>query len=326
MIMERLVQIIITVVIMVGLAVGYLALVERILKRSPNRRQQALRPWLWLAPALVFLAVFLVYPIVNTLLISLMNANSTGFTGLGNYVFVFTNPGMQAAIGNNLLWLIVFVPVTVVLGLLMAVLTDRVRYERVARAIMFLPMAISFVAAGVIWKFMFDYRPAAIEQTGTLNALWLGINPSAEPQAWLIQSPGNNIALILVAAWMFVGFCMVILAAGLKSIPGELLEAARVDGASERRIFFRITIPLLSPTLAVVTTTMVIAALKAFDIVYVLTNGNYGTDVIATRMYKELFSARHFGHASAIAVLLLIVTIPIMLLNIRSFRQQETNS
>ena len=210
---------------------------------------------------------------------------------------------------------------TVTLGLLVAVLTDRVPYESVAKAIVFLPMAISFVAAGVIWKFMYDYRPPGLPQTGTLNAVVTAVG--AQPRAWLIDAPGNNFALIAVAVWTWVGFCTVILSAGLKGIAPEILEAARVDGASEWLIFRHVIVPLMSPTIAVVATTMVIFALKAFDIVYVMTNGNYDTEVIANRMYKEMFNFRHFGRAAAIAVVLLAAIVPVMWFNVGRFRAQE---
>jgi alpha-glucoside transport system permease protein len=270
----------------------------------------------------MFMLIFLVYPVVNTIFLSFMSANSTEFRGLENFVFVTTDGNMRAAIVNNLVWLLLFAPITVVLGLMMAVLSERVRYERVVRAILFTPMAISFVAAGVIWKFMYDYRPPGAPQTGTLNAIYTTLTGDV-PQPWLINPGTNNYALIFVAVWMFVGFCMVILSSGLKGISTELLEAARVDGANEWKLFFHITLPLVRPTLLVVLTTMIIAALKVFDVVYVLTNGNYNTDVIGTRMYKEMFSARNFGHASAIAVVLLLVTLPVIIVNVRQFRQQE---
>jgi alpha-glucoside transport system permease protein len=310
--------------IIITVLVGYLAIIERVLNPLPHLRQQRIRPWLWLAPAILFLLVFLFYPTVNTIYLSIRNADSSAFVGFDNFDFVFSDSRMRTAMSNNFLWLVVFVPTTVVLGLLMAVLTDRVAYERVVHAILFLPMAISFVAAGVIWKFMYDYRPPGSPQTGTLNALWTSIIPDAQPQPWLIDSATNNLALIFVAVWMFVGFCMVIISAGLKGIPSDLIEAARVDGADEWQLFFRLTLPLLRPTLAVVATTMVINALKVFDVVYVLTNGNYDTDVIGTRMYKEMFSSRNFGHASAIAVVLLVAILPVMVVNVRNFRRQES--
>lgn len=303
--------------------VGYAAGVEWLLGRLPERTQWRLRPWLWLAPALTFLGVFLIYPAVTTIYLSFFDARSTTFVGLANYAFAFTDRDMLLAFRNNLLWLVFFTGSTVSFGLLLAVLADRVRYESVAKSIIFLPMAISFVAASVIWKFVYEFRPAGVSQIGGLNALLAALIAGFQPVAWLVNLRTNNLALIMVAVWVWVGFCLVILSAALKGIPAELLEAARVDGATEWQVFRRIIIPALSSTIIVVTTTMVIFALKAFDVVYVMTNGNFDTEVIANRMYKEMFNFRDFGRASAIAVILFAATVPVMLANIRRFRQQE---
>ena len=319
--MERIPLALIAVVGVPLATAGYLILVERALALLPDRRRGGVRPWLWLAPALALALVFLVYPALETIRLSFYDATSTGFVGLANFAYVATDGGMLGALRNNVLWIVFFTTITVTLGLLVAVLTDRVPYESVAKAIVFLPMAVSFVAAGVIWKFMYDYRPPGLPQTGTLNALVTSVG--AEPHAWLIESPGNNFALIAVAVWTWVGFCTVILSAGLKGIAPEILEAARVDGASELRIFRHVIVPLMSPTIAVVATTMVIFALKAFDIVYVMTNGNYDTEVIANRMYKEMFNFRDFGRAAAIAVVLLAAIVPVMWFNVGRFRAQE---
>jgi alpha-glucoside transport system permease protein len=303
---------------------GYIILAERLLVLAPDRTRARLRPWIWLAPALILLAVFLIYPSLNTVYLSLLNATSTVWVGLANYGAIFTDPAVILALRNNVIWVVFFTSATVLLGLLIAVLADRVPYESIARGIVFLPLAISFVAAGVIWRFVYDYRAPPLPQTGTLNALLTSLLPGFEPQAWLVNNPPfNNFALIVAAVWIWTGFCMVILSAALKGIPVDLLEAARVDGASELQIFGRVIVPLLGPTLAVVTTTMIIFALKAFDIVYVMTNGNFDTEVIANRMYKELFNVRDFGRASAIAVVLLVAIVPVMMFNIRRFRQQE---
>jgi len=279
-------------------------------------------PWVYITPALLILMFFLVYPVVNTFYISFFGKDSKSFVGLSNYIFAFTKKPMLVAFRNNLLWLVVFTIFTVSLGLIFAVLFDRVRYEAIAKSIIFLPMAISFVGAGVIWKFVYTYRPANSPQIGILNAV-LSKFPNFEPIAWLVNRITNNFALIFVGIWIWVGFCMVILSAAYKGIPKELLEAARVDGATELQVFWRITIPIMKPTIAVVATTMIINVLKVFDIVYVMTNGEFGTEVIANRMYKEMFHFHDFGRASAIAVILLVVIIPIMITNIRRFREQE---
>lgn len=229
---------------------------------------------------------------------------------------------MRIAFRNNLLWLVVFTTLIVSLGLVLAVLLDRVRYESVAKSVIFLPMAISFVGAGVIWRFMYAYQPRNAPQIGLLNAVLVGIF-GHDPIGWLVNRSVNNFALIAAGVWIWTGFCMVILSAAYKGIPRDIIEAARVDGANEWQIFWRVTIPLMKPTLAVVTTTMIINVLKVFDIVYVMTFGEFGTEVLANRMYKEMFNFRHFGRASAIAVVLLLAIVPVMAANIRRFQEQE---
>lgn len=272
--------------------------------------------------ALFFLTVYLIYPLLDTAYISFLGKDSKEFTGLDNYWYIFTNVDMLDALKNNLLWLVLFTSITVSLGVVIAVLADRVRYEAAAKAMIFLPMAISFVAASVIWRFMFEFRPAGVPQIGLLNALLSNL-PGFKPIAWLVNTRVNNFALIGVGIWVWTGFCTVILSAGLKGIPVEILEAARIDGASEWQIFWRIILPMMSTTILVVATTMVIIVLKVFDIVYVMTNGNLGTEVIANRMYKEMFNYHHFGRASAIAVILLLAVIPVIVSNMRRFRTQE---
>jgi alpha-glucoside transport system permease protein len=279
------------------------------------------RPWLWVGPALILLALYLVYPTINTIYLSFLNANSTQSVGAANYVYVFSSESTLSSLRNNVYWLVFLTGFTVGLGLLFAVLFDRARYESIAKSIVFIPMAISFVAASVIWKIQYDYQPPAQPQTGTLNAIVVALG--GQPVPWLVDRATNNPALIWVGVWVWTGFCLVILSAGLKGIPAEIIEAARVDGANEWQVLRHVTIPMMGSTIAVVATTMIIYALKAFDIVYVLTSGNFNTDVIANRMYKEMFNYNNFGRASAIAVVLLAAIVPVMLFNIRRFRAQE---
>ena len=280
--------------------------------------------WAWgfTAPALLLIGFYLAYPTLATIYLSFLDRQSQGWVGLRNYVEIFSSSAMLTALRNNVLWLVLFTALTVGLGLALAVLTDRVRYEAAAKALIFLPMAISFVGAGVIWKFVYAYRPPGAAQIGLANQVRVMLGQ--EPLGWLIEQPWiNNLALIAVGVWIWTGFAMVVLSAAYKGIPRELLEAARVDGASEWQIFWRISLPVIQSTVAVVATTMVITVLKVFDIVYVMTNGSFGTEVMANRMYKEMFQFRHFGRASAIAVILFIAIVPVMLANIRRFRQQE---
>ncbi len=314
----RLVTAFIVVVGVPAVLVGYILGVEWLLRFVPGRLQSRIRPWLWLAPALAFLFVFLVWPTVLTIGRSLYDSAGTAFVGLTNYAWFFNDPGTLTAVKNNVIWLVVLTALTVGLGLLFAVLVDRVRYEPVAKSLIFLPLAISGVAAGVIWKFMFDYQP----QTGTLNAL-IGIF-GLGPVPWLTVSDFsfNTLLLVGVMAWIWTGFAMVIISAAYKGISRELLEASRVDGATEWNVFRYITWPLLLPTIAVISTTMIITALKAFDLVYVMTAGNYDTQVIAFSMIQEL-NVGSFGRASAIAVVLLLAIVPVMAINIRRFRAQE---
>ncbi len=295
-------------------------------------KQGRLAPWLYVAPALIVMAFFIVYPMISTLLLSFRNADSTLSASAAcvagqpcwgifeNYRYALTSSVMLTAFRNNLLWILLMVSGTVAVGLLIAVLADRVRYEKLAKAIIFLPMAISFVGAGVIWKFVYDYGSGQV-QIGLFNAVLKAVG--AQPISWLTQPGLNNLALIVVGVWMWTGFCMTILAAALKGVPTEILEAARVDGATEWRVFWRIIVPVIMPTIAVVITTMVINVLKIFDIVYVMTGGNYGTEVIANRMYLEMYGSFQSGRATAIAIVLIVVIIPAMIYNIRRFQEQE---
>lgn len=304
----------------------YIWLTERVISPVGDQWQRRVRPWLWITPALALLGFFLIYPTIRTIIRSLYSKSELNpkFVGLDNYRWFFTNNEALGTLFNNVLWLVFFTGFTVGVGLAVAVLVDKVRYEALAKSIIFLPLAISMVAAGVIWKFMYDFKAPGTTQTGTLNALigTVGLGPIG----WL-QSPQfrvSTFALIAIMVWMWTGFAMVIISAALKGIDPELLEAARVDGANEWQVFRKMTLPLLGPTLAVVSTTMIITSLKTFDIVYTLTNGNYDTDVIANLMIKQMFTFGDFGRASAVAVVLLLAIVPIMGFNIKKFRAQES--
>jgi alpha-glucoside transport system permease protein len=284
-------------------------------------------PWLFVAPALFLVLFFLAYPTVMTIIRSFygkgtqMFASTANYVGLTNWKFVFTSPSMLMALRNNAMWTVTFTFFTVTFGLLLAVLLDRVRYEKILKSIIFIPAAISMVGAAIIWKFVYAYRPVDVSQIGVLNALWIACGQ--EPVGWLIERPWiNNMALIFAGIWIWTGFCMVIFSAAYKNIPNDLIEAARIDGASEWQIFKGIVLPLMATTIAVVATTMIVQVLKIFDIVFVMTNGAYDTEVIANRMYKEMFNFYNYGRASAIAVVLLLLITPIMIFNIRRFSRQ----
>lgn len=306
-----------------GVLVAYIWLTEQFLRLFSERLKPRVRPWLWLGPAFAFLGFFLVYPTIGTIIRSLQDKFGKNWAGLDNYTWFFGSDDALSALKNNVLWLVFLTLFVVGLGLLVAVLVDRVRYESIAKSVIFVPLAVSMVAAGVIWLNMFLYQPPGEVQTGTLNAVLgiFGIAPVAFMQ--VTDFSINTFMLIIVMTWMWTGFAMVIISAALKGISPELLEAARVDGANEFQVFRRIIFPLLVPTLVVVSTTMIITALKAFDIVYTMTGGQLQTNVIANLMYQQMFQVGNYGRASAVAVVLLIAIVPIMIFNIGRFRAQE---
>ena len=310
----------------------------------PVMKQKMGVPWLYLLPALIVMTIFIVYPMVNTVGLSFQNNDGTASAAttcregqpcwgvMENYRYALTNELNTESVqttwqsfwtssyGNNIKWLLVMVTGTVGIGLIFAVLVDRIKREALAKAIIFMPMAISFVGAGVIWKFVYNYGTSQV-QTGILNAIITGLG--FEPVAWLSKVPLNTFMLIVVGIWMWTGFCMTLLSSAIKSIPEEIIEASRIDGATNFEIFSKIQVPIIAPTIIVVITTMVINVLKLFDIVYVMTGGNFGTNVIATRMYTEMYTNAQYGRGTAIAVILILFIIPFIVMNIRRFTKQE---
>jgi alpha-glucoside transport system permease protein len=320
---DKLITAVIVVVGVPAVLIGYIWATEQVLRVVPERNRPRVRPWLWLGPALAFLAIFLVYPMVGTIIRSFQDNAGQNFVGLDNFSWFIGSADALSALKNNLLWLVFLTIGVVGFGLLVAVLVDKVRYESFAKSVIFVPLAISMVAAGVIWLYMYLYKPPGAVQTGTLNAI-LGIFGAGPIPFLQVQDFSvNTFMLIIVMAWMWTGFAMVIISAALKGINPELMEAARVDGATEWEVFRGIVFPLLVPTLVVVSTTMIITALKAFDIVYTMTGGRLETNVIANQMYVEMFRNTQYGRASSIAVILLLAIIPIMFFNIGRFRAQE---
>jgi len=296
--------------------------VERLSKRWESR----LKPYIFVGPAVLLVGLFLVYPAIQTVLYSFANRNSTAYIGFDNYVAILQDADFQDALFNNALW-IIFVPMlSVAFGLLIAVLADRLkpRGERIAKSVIFMPMAISFVGASTIWGFIYDARFAeGQDQIGLLTAVLdkLGV----EPSRWLaIENYSlNDFLLMMIMIWLQVGFAMVLLSAAVKNVPEETLEAARIDGANEIQVFFRVIVPQIWATVIVVFTTILILVMKVFDIVYVMTNGANGTEVIANRFYNLLFSARENGQAAAVVVVLMVLVIPVMVYQVRQFRAQE---
>jgi alpha-glucoside transport system permease protein len=303
------------------LAVLYLAF-DTILQQLPARWSRRLQPLLFVGPGLIMVCYFVALPMVRTVYISFLNRDGSAFTGLANYLTIFTQPFMLVTFRNNLLWLVFGAGLTVVFGLVIAALVDQRRYERVAKAIIFMPMAISLVGAGVIWKFIYAYKDESQPQIGLLNALVVALG--GEPQAWIqLVQPWNNFFLIGIVIWLQTGYAMVLFSAAIKSVPGEYLEAARIDGAGEVRIFFDIVVPCIKTTIIAVTATVIIFTLKIFDVVLVMTGGQYGTDVIATQFFTQYFVHRNAGLGSAIAVVLLVAVLPVIIYNIRNSTRSE---
>jgi len=282
-----------------------------------------LQPFVFVGPAIAILTWYLALPTVRTFWISLFGPDSSEFVGLSNYVAIFTDRGMFIAFRNNILWILFGSTFSVIFGLLVAVLADRSKFENTAKSLIFMPMAISMVGAGVIWNFIYEVREKGDPQIGLLNALWVNIF-GGDPQAWTsLLQPWNNFFLIAIVIWLQAGFAMVLFSAAIKGIPAEIMEAARVDGATEIQIFFRIMIPYIMGTIITVSTTIIIFTLKIFDIVWVMTGGQFDTHVIATQFYRQYFTNRNFGFGSAIAILLLIAVIPVMIYNLRQFGERE---
>lgn len=285
------------------------------------RKAGQIRPWLFLGPAILFLGVYLVYPIFDSLWRSLHNARGSEFVGLSNYAWHMGDGNFRESMRNNLVWLLVVPALSTLFGLIAAQLTDRLKWGNIGKSLIFMPMAISFVGAGVIWKFIYEYRAPGEPQIGLLNAIVQALG--GEPQLWLTLIPWNNFFLMIVLVWIQTGFAMVILSAALRGIPEETIEAAILDGASPWQVFFKIKVPQIMGTIAVVWTTITIVVLKVFDIVFVMTNGQWGTQVLANLMYDWMFRGTpDYGRGSAIAIILMLLVTPIMIWNMVNVRRE----
>ncbi|MER6591821.1 sugar ABC transporter permease [Micromonospora purpureochromogenes] len=275
----------------------------------------------FLLPTLLLLAIGLVVPAIRTTLLSFMDAGSNDWVGLRNYGWMFSEDSIVRVLLNTLVWVLLVPLVATSFGLLYAVMVDKARFEAVAKSLIFLPMAISFVGASIIWKFVYAYRGDGQEQIGLLNQIVVSLG--GEPKQWLLESPLNTLLLIVIMVWIQAGFAMVVLSAAIKAIPADIVEAARLDGVTPWQMFWQITMPSIRPALIVVVVTLSIATLKVFDIVRTATNGNYDTSVIANEMYNQAFRYGQNGQGSALAVFLFILVVPIVIYQIRNLRQQR---
>ncbi|MGB0497917.1 MAG: carbohydrate ABC transporter permease [Rubricella sp.] len=285
-------------------------------------RAAAVRPWLFLFPALAALGLYLAYPVFETLRLSLVDRDrGDAFVGMANYAQMFSEDKFWEAVGNNALWLLIVPAASTALGLLAAQLTDRIGWGNIAKSLIFMPMAISFVGAAVIFKLVYDVRPEDVTQIGMLNALYLQMGGEA-PVAWLAVPFWNNLFLMVVLIWIQTGFAMVILSAALRGIPEETIEAAIIDGANPFQIFFRIKVPQITGTIVVVWTTITIVVLKVFDIVFAMTNGQWETQVLANYMYDKFFRSGDWGVGSASAMVIMLMVMPILVWNVRNARRE----
>ncbi|MFI2754023.1 carbohydrate ABC transporter permease [Cellulomonas sp. P22] len=299
--------------------VAVILLLAALAERRGGRRRVA---WLFILPTVTLLVVGLIYPALRTMLRSLYNAAGTSFIGLDNYLTIFQSDDQLLVLRNTVLWVLVTPFVATAVGLLYAILVDGARGESIAKAMIFLPMAISFVGASIIWKFIYEYRQEGVPQIGLLNQVivWLGGTPSQ----FLVGTPWNTFFLIVVMIWIQAGFAMTILSASIKAIPGEIVEAARLDGVGAVQMFRFVTLPSIRPSVVVVLTTIAIGCLKVFDIIRTMTGGAFGTSVVANEFYSQSFSAGNQGLGAALAVLLFVLVIPIVIYNIRQMRASES--
>lgn len=311
----------------VGAYVVYFVL-NKLAELLPGRWEDRIKPYFYVLPAIVLVAVIVLYPTLQTINFSFANADSTSYIGLKNYTQLLGSSDFHQTLFNTLLWIIVAPAATIILGLVVATLADRLgpRSEKLSKTIIFLPMAIGAVGAATIWKFMYVYSTPGSPQIGLQNAIWTGIGKA--PVDWLGQQKlhFNTFELIIIVLWLQIGYSMVLLSAAIKSVPADTVEAARIDGANELQIFWRVLVPQIRPTIITVFITVLIGVMKIFDLIYVTEGaGQNNTSVIGIQFYIEEFTNQNTGHAAAIVVMLMIAVIPVMIYQVRHFRAQEAN-
>jgi alpha-glucoside transport system permease protein len=323
--MIRLINALLAIVGGVGAALLLFWILNKLVEMLPTKWEERLKPWVFIGPAVAAIGFFLIYPAIRTFILSFANAQSTAWVGVENYTDLLGSESFRQTLYNTLLWIAVVPAATVAIGLGVAVLADRLgpQSEKLSKSIIFLPMAISGVGQATIWRFIYEARPEGEPQIGLQNAVWTALG--FDPVAWLQVSTlhFNSFLLMVILIWAQVGFSMVLLSAAVKGVPVDTLEAARIDGANERQIFFRVIVPQIWATVITVFITVLISVMKIFDVVYVMTNGNFNTDVIAVNFFNELFRNGNNGRASAIVVMLMIAVLPVIVYQVRHFRAEE---
>ncbi len=317
--LDKLLQLLVAVAVFAAVV----GVVLTVAGRARGRRGDTVSGIAFAAPAILLLLVGLLYPAARTALQSVLDASSAGFVGLDNYIRIFSQPDLLVVLRNTLMWVVLTPILATAIGLVYAVLVDRTRFEAAAKALIFLPMAISFVGASIIWKFVYEYRPNQqnIQQVGLVNQfiVWLGL----EPVNLILLQPWNNLLLIVVMIWIQAGFAMTVLSAAIKGIPSDIVEAARLDGVGGVRLFWYVTLPSIRPAVVVVVTAISIAVLKVFDIVRTMTGGQFGTSVVANEFYSQTFRLSDLGMGSALAMILFVLVVPIVIYNVRQMRKAD---
>jgi alpha-glucoside transport system permease protein len=323
--MIRVINALLAIVGGVGGALLLYFLLNKLVESLPQQWEERLKPYVFIGPAVLMIGLFLIYPAGRTIILSFANNTSTAWVGLENYTDLLTSRDVQNTLVHSVHWTAIVPTFVVALGLGIATLADRLgpQAEKLTKSAIFLPMAISGVGAATIWRFIYETRPAGETQIGLQNAIWTALG--FDPVAWLQVDTlrFNSFLLMIILIWAQVGFSMVLLSAAVKGVPVDTLEAARIDGANERQIFFRVTVPQIWSTVITVFITVLISVMKTFDIVYVMTNGNFNTDIIAVRFFNELFRNGDNGRAAAIVVMLMIAVLPVIVYQVRQFRAQE---
>jgi len=304
---------------------GVLLLVLWLAGKSKGKWQTPLARLIFLGPAVLLLTIGLVVPAFQTFILSFKNPAGTKLVGIQNYTWIFTTPDNRQFLFNTVLWIIITPIFSTALGLTLALLLDRMKRESLPKALIFMPMAISFVGASIIWGLVYEYRDPQVadQQVGLLSAIVMKLGIT-DPPNWLLWQPWNNFFLMIIMIWIQTGFAMVVLSAAVKAIPMEITEAAMLDGATGWKLFQKVTVPMIRGTLVVVLTTIAIGVLKVFDIVRTMTNGNFGTQVVANEMYAQSFVQFDYGRGSALAVVLFVAVVPLIIYNVMQLRKEQS--